>query len=82
MKEIQGIIAQYPVSNVYKGDESGLFYHCEPRKSYLSLDEDISQTPGIALQKYMDRITLTFCDDADGLHVLPVRYIVSSQSPR
>ena len=51
MKEIQAIVGQYSLSNVYKVDESGLFYRCRPRYSYLSLDDELPQTRGTALQK-------------------------------
>jgi hypothetical protein len=57
LAKLREIIAQYPKSQVYNEDETGLYYRCLPKRSYLLGTEDAR------IQVYEGQIT------ADGVHV-------------
>jgi hypothetical protein len=57
LAKLREIIAQYPKGQVYNEDETGLYYRCLPKRSYLFGTEDAR------IQVHERQIT------ADGVHV-------------
>jgi hypothetical protein len=68
LAELREIIAQYPRSQVYNQDETGLYFRCLPNRSYVFGTEDTKRTRGSKSMK--SRLTEYMCTSADGKKVL------------
>ncbi len=81
MEEIRSVSANYPLRSICYIDESGLFYRMGHRISYISPLEQARTVRGTELQKQKASITINLSCNADGTHILPVRYIGSAKEP-
>ncbi len=82
MAEIQAPVSNYALQNVFNVDESGLFYRMAPRHSYLVESEIRRDVCGTEFQKQKSRLSMVFCVNTDGSHMLPMKYIGKSKAPR
>ena len=80
MQEIREVSAQYQLKNIWNMDESGLFYRNGPRRSYLTSNENRSETRGTELQTHKQRVSIVMAVNADGSHSFPEHYIGQSQN--
>ena len=81
MREIREITSQYCLKNIWNMDESGLFFLNGPRRSYLTNNENRSETRGAGLQTYKQRVSIVMAVNADGSHSFPVHFIGQSTNP-
>jgi|GraSoiStandDraft_39_1057311.scaffolds.fasta_scaffold394993_2 hypothetical protein len=73
--ELQSVISQYDLEDVYNADETGLYWKLEPHKSLAS-------GPISGLKKPKDRITIMLTCNATGTHKLPPLFIYKYKNPR
>jgi DDE superfamily endonuclease len=73
-KELQYLIAQYELDDVYNADETALYWKLEPNKS-------LACGPITGTKKPKDRITIMLCCNATGTHKLPPVFINKYKNP-
>jgi hypothetical protein len=78
LNDLRTKILSYNEADVYNMDETGLFYRQLPRRSYTTPEELI--VFGRKLQK--NRVTITFCTNADGSEFITPLMIGKSKNPR
>ena len=66
--ELQSVISQYDLEDVYNADKTGLYWKLEPHKSLAS-------GPISGLKKPKDRIIIMLTCNATGTHKLPPLFI-------
>jgi hypothetical protein len=81
MNELREIIAEYPRSQVYNQDESGLYFRCLPNRTYLFETKEFKRARGSKVMKDKSRLTEYMCTSADGKKV-PLAFIGKSKRPR
>ena len=81
MRGIREILPQYRLKDIWNMNESGLFYGNGPRRSYLTNDENRSETRGTGLQTNKQRVSIVMEVNADGIHSFHVHSIGQSTNP-
>jgi hypothetical protein len=74
-ERLRGVTDQYPLSDQYNFDETGLFYRMPP-------DRGLAQTQMAGLKGNKTRLTFGICANADGTHKLPLLVIGHARRPR
>ena len=73
--ELQSLILQYNLENVYNADETALYWKLEPSKS-------LACGPVSGVKKPKDRITIMLACNLTGTHKLPAVFIHKYKNPR
>ncbi len=81
MEEIRSIYKEFPLSNIYNVDESGLFFRMGPWKTYLSVGKMRDIVRSTDFSKHKDRVTTVLARNAGEYNLLPTFYIGSSEEP-
>ncbi len=68
MEQIREKCKEFDVINIYKMDESGLFFRMEPRNTYLSELETRDTIRGTDFCKHKERVNIVMACNADGSH--------------
>jgi len=74
-EELQSLIQQYSLEDVYNADETALYWKLEPRKS-------LARGPVTGVKKPKDRITIMLACNLTGTHKLPAVFIHKYKTPR
>ena len=80
IRTLQQELRSYDLSNIYNMDETGLFFRCLPKQSYVLPCEDTKTTRGGKNMSAKDRITLLVCTNAAGDRC-PLTIIGTSATP-
>ena len=67
-EELQSLISQYSLEDVYNADETALYWKLEPRKS-------LARGPVTGVKKPKDRITIMLACNLTGTHKLPAVFL-------
>src|SRR6185369_13515374 len=73
-EELQSLISQYSLEDVYNADETALYWKLEPRKS-------LARGPVTEVKKPKDRITIMLACNLTGTHKLPAVFIHKYKNP-
>ena len=84
--EIKEKMAQVDVEHIFNLDETGLFYRCFPRGTYVTQAETVAGVSaktarGSKAMKAKDRVTVIACCNTTGSLRVPVAVIGVSQNP-
>lgn len=82
MKDVQDTSASCSHRNIYYMDEARIFKMMGSRRSYLSANEVREDARSTELQKNKNRMTMVLALNADGSHMLPMKYVGSSTELR
>ena len=81
MEEIRNTLLTYEISNISNIDESGIFYHIRPSRTYLSLKEVRREIRSTMMLRHKNRVTVVLCMNGDGSHTIPVTFVEHYKSP-
>jgi len=73
-QELQSLISQYNLEDVYNADETALYWKLEPSKS-------LARGPVSGVKKPKDRITIMLACNLTGTHKLPAVFIHKYKNP-
>lgn len=73
--ELQQILSQYELSDIYNCDETALFWKAEPNHT-------LAHAPISGTKRLKDRVSIMVTCNATGDHKLPLLFIHRSQTPR
>ena len=81
MSAIRLALEDFEACHIFNVDETGLFFRCLPRRSYIHRHENKRNIRGTAQMNAKDRITAICCTNAVGDKV-PIVCIGKSKNPR
>ena len=79
--EITQIMTEYDADNIFNVDETGLFYHLLPRRSYVKINNKKDKR-GKKGMNSKDRITVYVGTNASGSLLIPLSVIGKAKRPR
>lgn len=81
MEMLKSLLKNYDLENIYNMDETGLFFRCFPKRSYIGKDENENELRGSKKMVDKSRVTLVVCTNTTGSHKLPILMIGKAKQP-
>ena len=75
MKALRQKLSEYSLDCIFNMDETGLFFRCLPKRSYILGNEKESEVQGSKKMVDKNRVTLAVCCNATNSVKIPVEFV-------
>ena len=75
MKALRQKLSEYSLDCIFNMDETGLFFRCLPKRSYILGNEKESEVQGSKKMVDKNRVTLVVCCNATNSVKIPVEFV-------